>query len=140
MTAQRGSVSVEMVIVAPALLLLFSLALFAGRVALAGQAVQAAAFEAAREASIARQVGPAQAAATAAANRTLAQDGLRCSPSQVTVTTSGFDTPPGEPGSVTARVSCRVSMADLALPGIPGERLMTATATSPIDTYRSRAG
>ena len=40
----------------------------------------------------------------------------------------------------TATVACVVNLADLSLPGVPGTRTVTATATSPIDTYRERGG
>lgn len=136
---ERGVASVELAIVGPALLLLFALVIFAGRVALAGQAVQSAAAEAARQASIARSQGDAGPAARAAAERTLAQDGLACTATSIQVNTAGFHAPVGTPAQVTARIDCRVSMADLAFPGVPGSRVVSGEATSAIDTYRERA-
>ena len=52
--AERGSATLEIVVLAPVLLLFVILVIFAGRWALAQQAVQAAASEAARAAAIAR--------------------------------------------------------------------------------------
>jgi hypothetical protein len=33
---------------------------------------------------------------------------------------------------------CTVNLSDLSAPGIPGTKLVTATATSPLDTFRER--
>lgn len=135
---ERGTAAVELVIVGPALLLLFSLVIFAGRVALAGQAVQSAAAEAARQASLARTPTQATTAAQAGAERILAQDGVRCASFRVQVSTAGFQVPVGTPAQVIVSLDCEVSMADLAFPGVPGSRQVTGQATSPIDTYRER--
>ena len=65
--SERGSSVVEVVILAPALGLFLALIIAGGRVAVAHQAVEASAAEAARAASIARTQGQAQASAEAAA-------------------------------------------------------------------------
>jgi len=44
----------------------------------------------------------------------------------------------GTPATVTATVRCVVNLADLAVPGVPGARTVTATASSPVDTFRER--
>ena len=136
----RGAVSVELVILGPVLLLFILAVFFAGRYALAQQAVQAAAAEAARGASIARSADEATGAATGAASASLVNQDVRCATQSVTVDVSAFATSPGTPGLVSATVSCQVDMADLAFPGIPGNRTLEATMSSPIDTYRSRGG
>ena len=64
--------SVELALLAPALLLLLSFAVFAGRTQIAEGAVQEAARSAAREASLARDAATAAAVASAQAERTLA--------------------------------------------------------------------
>lgn len=64
-----------------------------------------------------------------------ANQGLHCAGHQVTVDTGGFGLPVGTP----ATVSCTVPLADLGVPGLPGERTITATAHSPLDTYRGRS-
>lgn len=135
---ERGSLTLELAVLAPGLLLLLSLLIVGGRVAVAGGSVEAAARDAARTASIARGPDQAQAESTATANQSLARQGLDCSATTVDVTTAGFAVPVGQPAQVTATVSCRVDLADLALPGLPGARTVTATATSPLDTYRER--
>jgi hypothetical protein len=57
----------------------------------------------------------------------------------VTVDTTGFSVPVGEPAQVSATVTCAVRLSDLtAVPGMPGSRALTATFTSPLDPYRAR--
>lgn len=135
---ERGSASLELVILAPALLLILSVIIFAGRVAIAGQSVQQAAEEAARTASLARSRGDANTTAAAAARDTLAQQGLECTAVTVNVDTSGFNAPIGQPATVTATVTCPVKVGDLMIPGLPGTRTVKATASSPIDEWRQR--
>jgi Flp pilus assembly protein TadG len=134
---ERGSSVVEVVILAPALGLFLALIIAGGRVALAHQAVESSAAEAARAASIARTQGQAGADATAAAASSLASQNTRCVNTSVSVDTSGFATPVGTPASVGATVTCRVDLAGL-LPGLPGSMNITATMRSPLDTYRER--
>jgi hypothetical protein len=45
----------------------------------------------------------------------------------------------GQPGQVTATVTCTVRLSDLtAVPGMPGSRTLTATFVSALDPYRAR--
>lgn len=134
----RGSASVETVLLAPALLMFLTLTIYGGRVAMARQAVHAAAADAARAASIARTQGVASGTARASATATLAAEGLRCTALQVQVDTSGFSVAVGTPAAVSATVSCTVDLSDLVAPGLPGSRQLVATVTSPLDTFRER--
>ena len=118
-------------------MLFLSLAILGGRTAVAHQAVQAAATDAARAASIARTSGEAAAKARTAAAATLANQQLRCTGQTVTVDTSGFAVPVGQPASVSATVTCDVTAADLGIPG-RGSVRVEATMNSPLDTYRGR--
>jgi Flp pilus assembly protein TadG len=135
---ERGSVSVELALLAPALLLLLSFAVVAGRGQMAEGAVQEAARAAAREASLAREAATAAALAGAQAERTLAAQDLRCERTTVDVDTAGFSAPPGRPGDVTVSITCVVGMADLLAPGLPGSVTVEASFTSPVDAYRER--
>jgi Flp pilus assembly protein TadG len=134
----RGSATIEAVILAPALLLFIGLIIGAGRVATAHQSVESAAAEAARTASVSRTAGQARADATSSAQHTLANQGIQCASLTVDVDTSGFSTPVGTPARVTATVVCVVSLADLSVPGMPGTIRIAATVWSPLDTYRGR--
>ncbi len=135
--AERGSSVVEVVVLAPALGLFLGLIIAGGRVAIAHQAVEASAAEAARAASIARTQGEAGATAQKAAISSLRGQATTCVSTDVSVDTSGFATPVGTPASVGATVTCRVELTGL-LPGLPGSMPITASVRSPLDTYRER--
>ena len=135
---QRGSATLELVIVIPATLLLISAIIMAGRLALAHQAIQAVAYDAARAASVARDQATATSAAANVASFSLASNGLSCISTNTTVNTSGFGSAAGQNATVTANVTCNVRLGDLSLPGVPGSVTLKADASSPIDTYRER--
>ena len=135
---ERGSEAIEAVIGVPALVLFVMLVVAGGRVAVAQQAVQSAAADAARSASIARTPGQAQSQAVAAAKATLLNQKLPCADVRVAVNTAGFSAPVGTPATASSTVSCRVNLGDLSIPGVPGSTTLTATMSSPIDTYRER--
>ncbi len=135
---QAGSAAVEMAIIAPGLLLIIALLVFGGRNALATGAVEQAAVDAARAASLARSGAEAQSAAQAAAARSLADQDLDCTAVNVNVNTGGFGTPPGQDARVSTTVTCTLRLSDLGLPGLPASKTITATGASVIDTYRER--
>lgn len=135
---ERGLASLELAVIAIGLLLLFGLLAAAGRIAQAESAVDEAAADAARQASLARTVSDAQAAATSSALRTLRQQGLQCDDLQVRLDTSAFGTRVGTDANISATVSCPVALSDLALPGLPGQKIVSATWVSPLDTIRER--
>jgi hypothetical protein len=137
--ADDGSAALELVILAPALFALLGLVIAAGRISIAQSSVDAAARDAARQASISLTSAAAQAAGQASALTALRLDGLDCRP-VVLINVSQFaTTEPGEPAAVTATVRCAIPLADLALPGLPGSTLLQAHFTSPLDVYRSRS-
>lgn len=136
----RGNAVVELAPVAVVFILFIALLIAGGRVTTANLAVQDAAQEAARQASLARDPAGAQAAALPSAKAALAGDGLDCQP-QVTLNTAGFAVPVGEPASVTATVTCHVTLTGLSvIPGMPGQMAVSASASSPLDTFRGRTG
>jgi Flp pilus assembly protein TadG len=134
-----GSAAIELAVIAPAIIAVFVMLLIAGRTVIAKQSIEAAAFDAARTASLSRDASTALAQARAAALDTLAAQGLNCSSVEVRVDVAEFARPVGEPASVTAVVECVVNFRDVALSGMPGQTTLTATFTSPLDTYRSRS-
>lgn len=133
-----GTSVIETVILAPALILFIGLIVAGGRLAVAHQAVEAAAAEAARSASIARNAVDAVAAAETAAVAALGAQDLTCLSRTVDVDVSGFAIAVGTPASVSATVTCQVHLAD-TLPGLPGSLQVSATIRSPLDTFRERA-
>nr|WP_254909744.1 TadE/TadG family type IV pilus assembly protein [Micromonospora sp. NBS 11-29] len=152
MRRDRGSVSIEVAVLAPAFIGLMVLAGVAGRTAVADEAVEAAAHDAARAASLARNAADGADAADEAARGQLDWSGLRCTaPPRLRLSGSVAGTPTtfaaayrsaaGVPATVTAEVTCTVSFDDLrapGLPGVPGGKTVSARFTSPLDTYRSR--
>ncbi|MEU8286358.1 TadE/TadG family type IV pilus assembly protein [Micromonospora sp. NPDC048905] len=151
-TAERGSVSIEVAVLAPAFIALMVLAGVAGRTAVAAEAIEAAAHDAARAASISRDSTTARAAALKAVQDQLDWRGLACANElnpELTATVAGqsrnfddaFSSTAGTDATVTVTVVCLVSLRDISLdvlPGMPGEKQVSATFTSPLDRYRSR--
>ena len=135
---ERGSAAVEAVIGVPAFALFVGLIIFGGRTASTHEALQSAAADGARSASIARDAQTAQTGARQAAVASIANQSIRCVGVDVTVDTADFNKQPGIPGTVEVTVSCRLELSDLALPGVPGARVLRATMSSPIDTWRER--
>jgi Flp pilus assembly protein TadG len=134
--SERGSVSVEVAVIAPAFVFLMLLVVFAGKVSEADGNVERAAAEGARAASLRQHPGNAATDARSAVEANLATAGVSCSTLEAIVDTSDFE--PG--GTVTVTVECTASMADVTLLGVPGTRTFTATATEVIDTYRGDDG
>ncbi|MDQ1041871.1 TadE/TadG family type IV pilus assembly protein [Streptomyces sp. V4I2] len=135
----EGSVAIEAAVILPPLIMFICLAIAGGRLVTSGAKIDAAAEDAAREASIHRTVAAAQNAAQAAAAESLGDQGITCASADVTVNTGGLSVPVGQVGTVTVTVTCTVTLSDLLLPGVPGARTLTSTATSVVDQYRQRA-
>jgi Flp pilus assembly protein TadG len=135
--ADRGSATLELVILTPALLTLVLLLIAAGRITTAKGQVEQSARDAARSASLTRSLPDAQNAAAQTAQATLGAEHLTCQHLQLQVS-GGFTVPAGQPATVHVRLSCTAALGDLALPGLPGSRTETASYDAPLDTYRSR--
>ncbi|MEV6537078.1 TadE family protein [Streptomyces sp. NPDC051639] len=136
--SDNGSVAIEAAIVLPSLIMFLCLAIAGGRIVTSGAKIDAAAEDAAREASIHRTAAAAQDAAHAAAAESLTDQGIACASTTVHVDTGGVSVPVGQVGTVTVTVTCTVNLSDLLLPGVPGARTLTSTATSVVDEYRQR--
>lgn len=137
--AEDGNAPLELLILTPVILALIGLVIAAGRTSVAQGSVDAAARDAARQASISLTPAAARQAALSSADAALRADGLHCTPVIRLHLLTGFNTPPGRPAQVSASVSCPVRLSDLLVPGIPGTTRLTASFTSPLDPYRSRA-
>lgn len=130
--ADRGSVTAELALLTPLLVLLALAAVGLGRTESARIQVDSAARQGARAASLA----PDRATAADRARRTVAQalaaNTLTCTAGPVTVDLRTYQ--PG--GLLTVTVSCAVDLRDVGMPGLPGTITLVASATSPIDRYR----
>jgi len=135
---ERGSAAIEAAVGVPAFVLFVGLILFAGRSAVAHQAVESAAADAARSASIARTGPAASDDAREAARASLTNQHLACLSIEVAVDTGDFDKPIGAAGTVEVTVECRLDLSDLSVPGVPGSRVVRASMTSPLDSWREK--
>jgi len=131
----EGSVAAEVAIAIPVLV---AVLLFAGVLVARGvdarRRLDDAAHQAARAASLTRTPTAATSAAQQVATATLAHAGVDCADPTIAVDTSDFQ--PG--GMVTVTVSCRLHLSSAAaLLATGDQRTLTATASSPIDTYRA---
>jgi Flp pilus assembly protein TadG len=125
-------VALEFVLWVPLLLLvLLPMVALCGRIVQARNDANAAAADAARAASLQRSDAAAQQAATAAATESLDRAGISCQRFSVTVTGSSQ---PG--GAITVAIACTTPLADLAIPGVPGQETLTGRATAPVEITR----
>jgi Flp pilus assembly protein TadG len=130
---ERGSVTAELVLLTPLLILLLLFVVALGRLSGARLNVDGAAAQAARAASIARDPSTATAMAQQTATAALGSDHVTCA--QLTVSTDISQFAPG--GSVAVTVTCHVSLSDLTGLRLPASESVSSRATSVIDTYRS---
>ena len=96
-------------------------------------AVQRAASEASRAASLEFDQTSAVDAATATVAANLQTNQIVCSELETDVDVA--DLAPG--GQVTVTVRCVAAMSDLALLGVPGKRTMSATSIEIVDRFRA---
>ncbi|GIH99191.1 TadE/TadG family type IV pilus assembly protein [Planobispora takensis] len=130
----RGGAAVELVLLAPFLIMLALLTVAMGRLVAARLEVNNAAHQAARSASIARDPASATSVARLTADSALVGKRITCASRSVDVGLGSFE--PG--GNVTVTVTCRVRLADLAMVHLPGGTALSATFVVPIDYWRSR--
>jgi Flp pilus assembly protein TadG len=126
----RGSVTTEVVLVTPVLVLLVLFVVAAGRAGQTVEQVRHAADQGARAASMVRTAAmPAVAEAAVLAD--LTASGVPCAGPSVTTSVTG--TWPAR--SVTVTVRCRVPLRGLGPLDGPGQ-LVSASSTEVIDRYR----
>lgn len=130
---ERGSASIELVLITPVLIMFLLLVVGLGRLALAKQEVTAAAHDAARAASLERDTTAAAGKGRAAAERALSDRGMSCASLSVGVDTSSYRSG----GQVRAEVVCVAALGDLALSGLPGSKTYRAQAVVPIEQYKA---
>jgi Flp pilus assembly protein TadG len=131
---ERGTAAIQLVLIAPVLMVILLFVVGLGRMAHARQQLESVAADSARAASLERNTHHSAAAAKAAAQQSLGQAGVSCTGLTVDVDLTSYE--PG--GQVKVTVSCKTQLSDVALAGFPGSRTFTATSTVPIETYRSK--
>ncbi|MFG1698290.1 TadE/TadG family type IV pilus assembly protein [Nonomuraea sp. NPDC049309] len=125
-TAERGSMAVETVMLAPVFLLFLMFLAGAGVLVEAQGRVNGAARDAARAASVQRTFDDAESAAEAILAGVL---GDRCRSSAVSLDGSQWE----QGGHVQAEVTCEL---DLAFLGFGGTKRLTGTAVVPLEQFR----
>lgn len=133
---QRGTATVELVILAPVAFALLAFIVGLGRSADARGRLTGAARDAARAASLTSTPHAATVAAHDTALTDLAGAGLECASPQVMTDTNQFH--PG--GLVRVTIRCTLDLSNLVVSGLPGSSTLTAHATVPLDTYRPTVG
>ncbi|MCL2783309.1 MAG: pilus assembly protein [Propionibacteriaceae bacterium] len=134
----RGSVSVEVALLVPVLVLVAALATAGWRIWWAGAQVRAAAEAAARAASVQVSVAKAGAVVDEVVAADLRTAGLHCRDIKVDDNLTAVGLPPGVAGTVTVSVTCAVALDDLLVPGLPGSITVGGQAVESIDMFRSR--
>ena len=129
---ERGSVSVELVLVTPVVVGLMLFVVGLGRLAGAKGEVDAAARDAARAAANERSAPAARQAGIDAASATLRDRGVECRNLTIVVNDAQFRAD----GFVTATVTCGVDLHDLTAIGFPGSKSLSSEFTAPVDRYR----
>lgn len=138
---ERGAAtSLEMVVLAPVMMAVLALLLFAGRYAMATTAVEQAANASARAASITRTQTQATTEALNTATTTLANNDLTCAGTDVAVDSADFALPPGSIGTVGVTVTCTLNVSDLVWIPLPSTVTISHQAQSVLDTHRSAGG
>jgi Flp pilus assembly protein TadG len=130
---EKGSLTVELVVLTPVLVLVVLVVVAFGRVAEARQQVVEAARAGAEAASVQPSGVAAEQEAELEATVGTSDHALTCATETVTTDIRHFV--PG--GQVTVTVACRVPLADLSVSWLPGSTTVQATSTAPIDPYRS---
>ena len=128
---QRGSMTLELGLLAPGLLLLIMLVGWGGRLGAAQLQVNHAAAVAARGASLRGSPTTAAVDARRIATENLVAAGVTCAPLDVSV--RGSLTPGGQ---VRVDVSCRADLGEMAFLGLPAARRISASSVEPVDTFR----
>lgn len=127
----RGSASVELVILAPLVGVLLLAVVVVGRVQVARADVEGAARSAARELALARDPNAVITTVESGLAATLNVGSPSCR--------SMSFTPAVSAGWVTVTVACAVDLDAVSVLPLPGSMTVTGTATEAIDAYRETA-
>lgn len=139
----RGTATIEMLFIVPALLVILNLVITCGRVVIVHSAVREAAQSAARSGSLARDPDTAYGNALTANSAVIIRNGLHCeSGRSFADDASAFLNQPGSSASVGAgsfyatTVTCKIPLLKLPGFGSAGSVTVSYSALSPVDPYR----
>lgn len=134
----RGSISVELVILLPVLLVILGVIMAGGRIWQTRSGLSATAASAARLASQQKNPSLAVSAADDLVRGDLATLAIPCTNLRIVTEASGLAKPAGTAGSVRVDLSCAVPLADLLVPGLPGSITVHGAANHAVDTFREK--
>ena len=140
LAGSRGSISVELVVLAPALALLLLLLGAGARVVEVQGHIDGAARDAARAATLGRSQLAADQLARQAAVADLGATSW-CAQRSITVQVGGYPAAgplPAGGGDLTAVVSCEVNMSPFTSLGFTAQRRFTGQAVAPLDPFMCR--
>ena len=130
---ERGMATAELVLLTPLAVVVLGFLVIAGRLSTVTADVAATSRDAARAASLTRSYDQAVAAASRIAQASLAGKNVTCRNLTVTGGDPAMFIPGGE---IAITVTCDVTLADVALPGIPGTRRVGSTSVEVLDRFR----
>lgn len=137
----QGSAAVEVTLVAPIMVALLLLVVAADRITSARLTVQEAAHQAARTLTLNGDAAVARQQAQTAASAVTTGKNLPCTHLALTVdppaAPPATDPGPATVAVVTVHLECTVALGDLTGIALPSSTVVTASATSPLDRYRS---
>ena len=129
---ERGSLAIEMAMIAPGLLLIFALIFAYGRAGQVNGSLESGTRDAARSVTLARSYDEALDRAKAVMLDAIKDTPQSCQNSMVLRIVGDYE--PGEP--VTVSTECTYDLSDLGLPGAPGTLTAKSSFTSMLDPYR----
>jgi Flp pilus assembly protein TadG len=129
---ERGSLTLELAVIAPALVALLLFIAGAASIQNARGDLDDAVWEAARAASLTRSEPDADAVAHQAVDQRLSGEKWRCADQAVTVDLTRFN--PG--GNVAVDITCSLRLSD-AFAIFPGQMRLHSRATEPLEPFRA---
>jgi len=129
----RGLATIELVLMTPVLLMVLSFLVVAGRLTTVRGDIASSTRDSARAASTAGTYEQALVEARSTAEASLGGRDVTCRNLTVTLGDPATFVPGG---TVAVTVTCEVSLADVAIPGLPGTRRISDSSVEVIDRYR----
>lgn len=129
----RGLATIELVLMTPVLLLVLSFLVVAGRLTTVRGDIASTTRDSARAASMASTYEQALVEARSVAEASLGGRDVTCRNLTVSLGDPATFLPGG---TVAVTVTCEVSLADVAIPGLPGTRRISDSSVEVIDRYR----
>jgi Flp pilus assembly protein TadG len=127
-TAERGSATIEVALLAPVFTMLLALVVLVGRVESSRADIEGVADGAARAISLSRSPRAAVASAKSEAESSLRVGSSTCRAMGWVAEVS--------PGSVTVTVACTIDLSAASILPVPSHYTVRATATEVIDRFR----